>query len=739
MDEEQPPEETDEHQNQSEAIEPEASDVDLNHVRGLMYALVTICVFCASILLGPDEQILPADGDLKIPIVNLTIKQGSFLYFGPIIIICVSMYTYLFLLKILAQVRAGRDYSDQYIFTMRNPAAQIATYGIFFWLPTLVLFAFAYKGLPRPESANLLGVALIFLISIVSIQVLLRLYQFNFLGIVAVSLICAVLVLFGFVGDEGWLEGVHEKLRTLRPMALDKADLEKRDLREVEISNAEAESITLRGAFLRDAVIRYSRLVGANLEGADLRNAKLECTVLKRANFDKANLEGAKVRNTNFESAKFRGAILKEANFYTAAARVSSGEDKACPKETSFHGANLERADLSRSSFIKVVFGETKFRGANLIKAKILGSSVTASDFREIFNQKTDLTRADLRCSRFNGSKMEGVILKKAELGGTNFSYANLTNADLTGAKFYRLNCSDPCIDLYINNKDCNGEDKIKAKLVGTILAFANLQGSILEGVDLTKADLRGANLRGAHLSEAILIDSNLMLTDLSSTTGLTCVQLRKAKYWRVSIRDLKCGQETLNFKNLIVDSQSRDRQVRVKARDDFRHVLEEFARSFREGRREKKRQISEATIKAAVRHFDKDTMKGAIMSGADLRILNLDDIVLEKAYLDGAILAGALFRRANLKGANLVRADLRKADLRGANLFGADMRNSKFQHAKLDGAILKGADLHSANLHDVIGLTCEQLKVAKNWEKSFRSSELGCGSSIPQKQKALQ
>ena len=38
------------------------------------------------------------------------------------------MYTYLFLLKILARVKAGLESSDQYIFTMQHPAAQIATY-----------------------------------------------------------------------------------------------------------------------------------------------------------------------------------------------------------------------------------------------------------------------------------------------------------------------------------------------------------------------------------------------------------------------------------------------------------------------------------------------------------------------------------------------------------------------------------------------------------------------------------
>ncbi len=64
MGKDQPAQETIQNQGQTEAAIPEASDVDLNHVRRLMYTLVTVCVFHASVLLWPDAQILPADGAL---------------------------------------------------------------------------------------------------------------------------------------------------------------------------------------------------------------------------------------------------------------------------------------------------------------------------------------------------------------------------------------------------------------------------------------------------------------------------------------------------------------------------------------------------------------------------------------------------------------------------------------------------------------------------------------------------
>ena len=56
-------------------------------------------------------------------------------------------------------------------------------------------------------------------------------------------------------------------------------------------------------------------------------------------------------------------------------------------------------------------------------------------------------------------------------------------------------------------------------------------------------------------------------------------------------------------------------------------------------------------------------------------------------------------------------------ADLEGANLIEADLTN---------------ADLRGANLSGVIGLTCEQLTAAKNWQESYRGDKYLCGGVIP-------
>ena len=57
---------------------------------------------------------------------------------------------------------------------------------------------------------------------------------------------------------------------------------------------------------------------------------------------------------------------------------------------------------------------------------------------------------------------------------------------------------------------------------------------------------------------------------------------------------------------------------------------------------------------------------------------------------------------RADLRGANLSGADLRRAifdgsDLEGADLSGADMRGASFKHANLMKAALDGSDMRDA------------------------------------------
>ena len=111
--------------------------------------------------------------------------------------------------------------------------------------------------------------------------------------------------------------------------------------------------------------------------------------------------------------------------------------------------------------------------------------------------------------------------------------------------------------------------------------------------------------------------------------------------------------------------------------------------------------------------------LRGADLTGADLRWADLRGADLSEADLSEADLRGANLSRADLSEADLSEADLsgadlREADLRGADLTGADLRESDLSRADLTGADLREADLSRADLREA-DLSEADLSRAKN------------------------
>ncbi|MCP4631652.1 MAG: pentapeptide repeat-containing protein [candidate division Zixibacteria bacterium] len=102
------------------------------------------------------------------------------------------------------------------------------------------------------------------------------------------------------------------------------------------------------------------------------------------------------------------------------------------------------------------------------------------------------------------------------------------------------------------------------------------------------------------------------------------------------------------------------------------------------------------------------ELVKGANLSGKDLRYANLSQAFLVKADLF----------RADLRYALLIDVDFRSADLRIADLRNAYLFDANFQNANLNGAVLKDAHFLKTNLKGAVlyhakGLTVNQLQTA--------------------------
>jgi uncharacterized protein YjbI with pentapeptide repeats len=88
-----------------------------------------------------------------------------------------------------------------------------------------------------------------------------------------------------------------------------------------------------------------------------------------------------------------------------------------------------------------------------------------------------------------------------------------------------------------------------------------------------------------------------------------------------------------------------------------------------------------------------------SLLSGANLRWIDLSEALLSGADLQRADLTGTDLRAAILGGANLIEAHLRRAILSEADLSDADLGGAVMQRAELRGANLHGANLVAANL----------------------------------------
>lgn len=105
----------------------------------------------------------------------------------------------------------------------------------------------------------------------------------------------------------------------------------------------------------------------------------------------------------------------------------------------------------------------------------------------------------------------------------------------------------------------------------------------------------------------------------------------------------------------------------------------------------------------------------------------------LQKAMLENASLWTANLEKANLQGANLKYAVMggnwRYTDLQNANLeeiknADLDLCWANLQGANLNGARMKNVDILGADLRGARNITVEQIKEAKNWEQAIYDND---------------
>jgi len=180
--------------------------------------------------------------------------------------------------------------------------------------------------------------------------------------------------------------------------------------------------------------------MGCNFAGAQLAGRDFSGSVLVGSNFGGAQLSGASFRGAKIVAANFQGADLSRVSFDAA-------ECTACNFQAAkLDGATFSGARIVAANFAGFASALTDSALRDLLGACVVCNFQTASlaghDLSGTSTIGVDLTRADLRNTRFDGAVLCWYVVNGPE---RSTKCATLKEARVDGASFRSVRiCRDP-------------------------------------------------------------------------------------------------------------------------------------------------------------------------------------------------------------------------------------------------------------------------------------------------------
>ena len=263
------------------------------------------------------------------------------------------------------------------------------------------------------------------------------------------------------------------------------------------------------------------------------------------------------------------------------------------------NGGTGEKLHLTRRDIRKINLwrglGEDEATG--FLPFDLGGANFSWSDLREadlagVDLQETRLLDADLRESDLKWANLQGSYLRSAKFQGADLSYANLRGANLQGCDLERV----PMISTNLRDADLRianlgGANLAEAVFRDADLREADFQGANLSGTDLRGADLREADLRNAYL-ETVHISSETNFEGAKWDVGYISKVERRGEYQMAAAlyRRLKEWHEFAGLRKIAGEFHYREREAARKYQwqqlsdefTDFRLSLVDAWRRFR-------------------------------------------------------------------------------------------------------------------------------------------------------------
>jgi uncharacterized protein YjbI with pentapeptide repeats len=225
-----------------------------------------------------------------------------------------------------------------------------------------------------------------------------------------------------------------------------------------------------------------------------------------------AQLEGARISEPP-NSYVHRFAWVRE--FDAEYQRPGSEAAQAYKDSARFEEEWAARRKHFIASFRKAELTRADLRGAKLREAFLVGVKARGANFEFADLYRAELEGIDAPYSRFGDAELVSAHMEGGEFKNADFRSAKLAQAQMQETNFENVDFSDAIL--------------FEARLDGALM-----RGADLVNADLRKASLRGANLREAdfrkaNLESAVLEGALLWGADLSTASNLTAAQLEGA------------------------------------------------------------------------------------------------------------------------------------------------------------------------------------------------------------------
>jgi len=245
-----------------------------------------------------------------------------------------------------------------------------------------------------------------------------------------------------------------------------KADFTDAILKDAKLVRANLKQANMNGANLAGA-----DLSGADLSGADLRDTVLVGTTIYGCNTTNARMDGAltdKPSGPSITDLPYAEMIKAHALW------CETGGVEGTPSV--FNGADLRALKSIKSFNLTALSAKgAVFYGLNMEGVQLQGAHLEGADLRAC-----NLKRADLRGARLMGAKLSGSDLREALLGPLLIGANRLLPCDMTRVV-------------------AKGADFSNADMRQATMVFGDLSRSNFTGANLREADLTAAHRPGVR------------------------------------------------------------------------------------------------------------------------------------------------------------------------------------------------------------------------------------------------